>query len=157
MIVLGILLVLIAAAIGLLGVWAASQAVGPALTTTIVNASFEVSALMLFVSGMAVMLLLWLGLRLLGSGTRRSVERRRERRELKRVRREQASTSTQRPAGTGPTAGPAQGPTGHHPTAEEPTVRQPSASSAPTEQLPDRPPRGEPPRGEPPHQDTPPR
>lgn len=89
MIVLGIILVLIAAAIGLLGVWAASQATGPALTTTILNSSFNVSPLMLFLGGMVAMLLLWMGLRLLGFGTRRSVGKRRERKELLRTQREQ--------------------------------------------------------------------
>lgn len=102
MIVLGIILVLIAAAIGLLGVWAASQAAGPALTTTILNSSFNVSPLMLFLGGMTAMLLLWMGLRLLGFGTRRSVGKRRERKELLRSRREQerALADTNRRLGT---------------------------------------------------------
>lgn len=102
MIVLGIILVLIAAAVGLLGVWAASQATGPALTTTILNSSFNVSALMLFLGGMAAMLLLWLGLRLLGFGTRRTVSKRRERKELLRTQREQerALAETNRRLGT---------------------------------------------------------
>lgn len=102
MIILGIVLVLIAAAIGILGVWAASQATGPALTTTILNSSFNVSPLMLFLAGMAAMLLLWLGLRLLGFGTRRTVTRRRERKELIRTQREQerALADTNRKLGT---------------------------------------------------------
>ncbi|MBK7722180.1 MAG: hypothetical protein IPI32_08155 [Austwickia sp.] len=102
MIVLGIILVLIAAAIGLLGVWAASQASGPALTTTILNSSFNVSPLMLFVGGMVAMVLLWLGIRLLGFGTRRTVSKRRERKELLRTQAEQeaALLETQRKLGT---------------------------------------------------------
>ncbi len=89
MIVLGIILVIIAAALGLLGIWATSNAQGSALTTTFLNAEFEVSALMLFVGGMVTMLVLWLGLRLLGFGTRRTVSKRRERKELLRSQREQ--------------------------------------------------------------------
>lgn len=102
MIVLGIILVLIAAAIGLLGVWAASQATSAALTTTILNSTFDVSPLMLFLSGMAAVVLLWIGLRLLGFGTRRTVGKRRERKELMRTQREQEQSlaETKRRLGT---------------------------------------------------------
>lgn len=102
MIVLGIILVLIAAAIGLLGVWAASQAAAPAVTTTVLNSTFDVSPLTLFLSGMAAMLLLWIGLRLFGFGTRRTVSKRRERKELLRTQHEQerALAETQKRLGT---------------------------------------------------------
>ncbi len=102
MIVLGIILVLIAAAIGLLGVWAASQATVPAVTTTVLNSTWEISPLMLFLGGMAIMLLLWIGLRLFGFGTRRTVSKRREHKDLLRTQREQerALAKTQQKLGT---------------------------------------------------------
>ncbi len=114
MIILGIILVLIAAAIGLLGVWAASQATLPAFTTTVLNSTWEISPLMLFLGGMAIMLLLWIlggmaimlllwiGLRLFGFGTRRTVSKRREHKELLRTQHEQerALAETQKRLGT---------------------------------------------------------
>lgn len=94
MILLGIILILLAVLAGVAGLWAVTS-LSPNPDTSPLQMrvgdlfAINVSPAALFISGMVVMALLWLGWWMTRVGTKRSVNRRRERKQLERDAREQ--------------------------------------------------------------------
>lgn len=80
MIVLGLLLVILAIAIGAV-LFIGAQPIGELVVMTVFDQRIGLTPLGLVVAGAVVIALLWLGWALLRSGTRRSVRRRREAKE----------------------------------------------------------------------------
>ncbi|MEP7159843.1 MAG: hypothetical protein ABI746_01930 [Dermatophilaceae bacterium] len=83
MILLGIIIILVAVLAGLGGLWMTTSN-NATIGFTLGPLAIEVTPAVLFVSGMLVICLLGLGLWLARSGTRRSMDRRRERKQLER-------------------------------------------------------------------------
>jgi len=88
MIVAGIIVLLIAVILGLLGLWITTSN-SATMFFDVGLIKIDISPSALFIGGMVVMALLWLGIRLTGFGTKRTVQQRRDRRELERTAREQ--------------------------------------------------------------------
>lgn len=87
-IALGFLIVLLAAFLGLSGIWLTTSN----STQLLLEAgplSYELAPVTLFIAGLITMALLWLGWAMIRSGTKRSVRHRRERKQLERDQREQ--------------------------------------------------------------------
>ncbi len=88
MIMLGIILMLIAVVLGLGGLWMTTSNNGQ-LSFTLGPLALNMSPAVLFVLGMVTVALLWLGAWMAGFGTKRSMSKRRERKQLEADAREQ--------------------------------------------------------------------
>lgn len=97
-IALGFLIVLLAAFLGLCGIWLTTSN----STQLLLEAgplSYELAPVTLFVAGLITMALLWLGWAMIRSGTKRSMRNRRERKQLAREQREQEHRTADNRAG----------------------------------------------------------
>ncbi len=104
MILLGIIFILVSVLAGLGGLWMTTSN-NATIAFTLGPLEVNVTPAVLFVSGMIVVALLGLGLWLARSGTRRSMGRRRERKQLERDAREQEKQLAETRARLGQTRG----------------------------------------------------
>lgn len=88
MIMLGIILMLVAVVLGLGGLWMTTSN-SEQLSFNVGPLALNMSPAVLFVLGMVTVALLWLGAWLAGFGTKRTISKRRERKELKHEAQEQ--------------------------------------------------------------------